>query len=118
MGQSELVKWVHEYVLFWNSKESKWDANWRSALMSDRSAGESTYFPQVLESLHDTIKDALPEKMHLKDPSQAIAKLGPALEAVAKSREWIAPATGRNSSQKWVFTERLEDDIAKQNSQI
>ena len=112
--QTDLVTWVQDYVLFWNHKVSKWDAHWRTALMSERHPGESTYLPQVLESLHDTIKDALPEKMHLKDPSQAIAKLGPALEAVAKSREWIAPATGRNSSQKWVFTERLEDDIAKQ----
>ena len=27
MGQEELVKWVKEHVLFWNSKAKKWDAH-------------------------------------------------------------------------------------------
>ena len=112
MGQSELVKWVNEYVLFWNSKAAKWDAHWRSALMSDRSPGESTYLPQVLESLHDTIKDATPRTIRLKEPSTAIRKLTSATDAVARSRDWIAPATGPIASQKWVFTQRLDEEMA------
>ena len=111
--QNDLVKWVQKHVLFWNYKTSLWDADWRTALMSKRHPAESTYLPQVLESLHDTIKDALPRSIRFQEPSAAITKLGYALEAVARSREWTTPATGQNSSQKWVFTERLGKEIEK-----
>ena len=68
MGQEELVKWVKEHVLFWNSRKKKFDAHWRNGLISKRRPGESTFLPQVLESLHDTIKDALPRNIHQKEP--------------------------------------------------
>ena len=113
MDQTDLVKWVQEHVLFWNRKTRKWDAHWYTALGSKRRPGESTYLHEVLKSLHDMIKDALPQKSHIQDPSTAISKLSLALEAVAQSRAWIAPATGQNSSQKWVFTENLEGQIKK-----
>ena len=82
--------------------------------MSDRSAGESTYLPQVLESLHDTIKDALPRHIRLQQPSTAIRKLSAAMEAVAKSRNWIEVASGLKVAEKWKYTGRLEQEIAPQ----
>ena len=114
MKQFELVKWLKDHVLYWGKEEKKWDAHWRSGLMSPRRPGESTYLPQILESLHDTIKDALPPNIHLKEPTTAIRKLSSALESVAKSRDWIAPATGAQVEQKWVFTECLDEAIAPQ----
>lgn len=114
MKQFELVKWLEDHVLFWNKEENKWDAHWRSGPMSSRRPGESTYLPQVLESLHDTIKDALPQNIHLKEPTTAIRKLSSALEAIATSRNWIAPAAGAQVEEKWVFTGRMEEDIAPQ----
>ena len=68
--------------------------------------------PQVLESLHDTIKDALPRNIHQKEPSTAISKLGFALEAVALARGWIDPATEQHApSQMWVFNDQFEKEI-------
>ena len=80
--------------------------------MSDRSAGESTYVPQVLESLHDTIKDAFPRNIRLQQPSTAIRKLSAAMEAVAKSRNWIEVASGLKVAEKWKYNGRLEQEFA------
>ena len=76
--------------------------------------GCSTYLPQVLESLHDTIKDALPQNIHLKEPTTAIRKLSAALEAISKSRDWVTPAVDTRDEQKWAFTERLQEEIEPQ----
>ena len=82
--------------------------------MPDRSAGESTYLPQVLESLHDTIKDALPRNIRNLQPSTAIRKLSAALVAVSKSRNWIQVAYGQKVADKWEYTDRLEQEHAPQ----
>ena len=82
--------------------------------MPDRSAGESTYLPQVLESLHDTIKDALPRNIRNVQPSTAIRKLSAALEAVPKSRNWIQVASGKKVADKWEHTDLFEHEIAPQ----
>ena len=114
MGQLDLLEWLRDYVLFWDERGKKWDAYWRCGLLSRRIPGDSTYLPQVIESLHDTMKDALPQKIRYAEPTTAIRKLASAWEAVAKSRGWIEASPDPVLSKKWVFTDRLEEETAPQ----
>ena len=73
-----------------------------------------TYVPQVLESLQDTIKDALPSNIRQKELSTAVWKLGTAIEAVVKKRDWIEAAKREQEGQTWVFNKKLEHEIELQ----
>ena len=114
MKQIELLKWLKEYVLFWDNDKQRWCASWWSGLMCGRRPGMSTYLPQVIESLQDTLKDALPPNIRHKEPSTAVRKLGTAIEAVAKKRCWVEAASGSQEGQKWVLTDKLEREIQPQ----